>query len=160
MTITKDMVASIDYTLTNDSGETLDTSIGREPLAYIQGHQNIIPGLEKELEGKTIGDKFIVSIPPEEAYGKFQQSLIQEVPKTAFQGVETIDVGMQFQAQMEGGPLVVTVTKVEEDKVTIDGNHPLADMKLTFDVEVKDVRDATEEELAHGHVHGPDGHHH
>ncbi|MEN8194032.1 MAG: peptidylprolyl isomerase [Bacteroidota bacterium] len=160
MTIAKDKVASIDYTLTNDTGETLDSSTGREPLSYIQGYQNIIPGLEKELEGKSVGDKFKISIPPEEAYGKFQESLIQEVPKTAFQGVEKIDVGMQFQAQMEGGPVVVTVTKVEEEKVTIDGNHPLADMTLTFDVEVKEIRDASEEELEHGHVHGPEGHQH
>lgn len=160
MTIEKDKVVSIDYTLTGDNGETIDSSAGREPLSYIQGHQNIIPGLEKELEGKTVGDKLTAVIPPEEGYGKFQESLIQEVSKDVFQGVDKIEVGMQFQAQMENAPVVVTVTQVEDDKVTIDGNHPLADQTLNFDVEVKNIREATEEELSHGHIHGPDGHHH
>lgn len=160
MTIEKDKVVSIDYTLTNDSGEKIDTSEGREPLTYIQGYQNIIPGLEKELEGKSVGDKLNAVIPPEEAYGTFQQSLIQEVSKDVFQGVDSVEVGMQFQAQMENGPVIVTVTKVEDTQVTIDGNHPLADQTLNFDVEIKHIRDATEEELSHGHVHGPQGHQH
>ena len=160
MTIENNKVASIDYTLTNDAGETLDSSAGKEPLTYIQGHQNIIPGLEKALEGKAVGDKLTVTVPPEEAYGINQPSLIQEVSKDVFQGVDNIDVGMQFQAQGEGGPLVVTVTKIEDDKITIDGNHPLADQILTFDVEIKNIRDASEEELSHGHVHGPQGHQH
>jgi len=160
MTIENNKVASIDYTLTNDAGETLDSSAGKEPLTYIQGHQNIIPGLEKALEGKAVGDKLTVTVPPEEAYGINEPSLIQEVSKDVFQGVDNIDVGMQFQAQGEGGPLVVTVTKIEDEKITIDGNHPLADQILTFDVEIKNVRDASEEELSHGHVHGPHGHQH
>jgi len=160
MTIENNKVASIDYTLTNDAGETLDTSIGKVPLTYIQGHQNIIPGLEKALEGKVVGDKLTVTVPPEEAYGINQTSLIQQVSKDVFQGVDNIDVGMQFQAQGEGGPVVVTVTKIEDDKITIDGNHPLADQTLTFDVEIKEIRDASEEELSHGHVHGVGGHQH
>ena len=161
MTIENNKVASIDYTLTNDAGETLDTSIGKEPLNYIQGHQNIIPGLEKALEGKSVGEKLTVTVPPEEAYGTSSPASIQTVSKEVFQGVDNIDVGMQFQAQGEGGqPIIVTVTKVEDDQVTIDGNHPLADQTLTFDVEIKEVRDATEEELEHGHVHGIGGHQH
>jgi len=161
MTIENNKVASIDYTLTNDAGETLDTSVGKEPMNYIQGHQNIIPGLEKALEGKSVGEKLTVTVPPEEAYGTSSPASIQTVSKEVFQGVDNIDVGMQFQAQGEGGqPIIVTVTKVEEDQVTIDGNHPLADQTLIFDVEIKEVRDATEEELEHGHVHGIGGHQH
>ena len=161
MTIENNKVASIDYTLTNDTGETLDTSVGKEPLKYIQGLQNIIPGLEKALEGKSTGEKLTVTVPPEEAYGTSSPASIQTVSKEVFQGVDNIDVGMQFQAQGEGGqPIIVTVTKVEDDQVTIDGNHPLADQTLTFDVEIKEVRDATEEELEHGHVHGIGGHQH
>ena len=161
MTIENNKVASINYTLTNDAGETLDTSIGKEPLNYIQGHQNIIPGLEKALEGKSVGEKLTVTVPPEEAYGTSSPASIQTVSKEVFQGVDNIDLGMQFQAQGEGGqPIIVTVTKVEDDQVTIDGNHPLADQTLTFDVEIKEVRDATEEELEHGHVHGIGGHQH
>jgi len=161
MTIENNKVASIDYTLTNDAGETLDTSIGKEPLNYIQGHQNIIPGLEKALEGKSAGEKLTVTVPPEEAYGTSSPASIQTVSKEVFQGVDNIDVGMQFQAQGEGGqPIIVTVTNVEDDQVTIDGNHPLANQTLTFDVEIKEVRDATEEELEHGHVHGIGGHQH
>ncbi len=160
MIIENDKVASIDYTLTNDAGETLDSSIGREPLTYLQGHQNIIPGLEKALEGKTTGDKLKVTVPPEEAYGTTNPALVQVVSRDVFQGVDNIDVGMSFQAQGDGGPIIVTVTKIEGDQITIDGNHPLADMTLTFDVEVKDVREATEEEIAHGHIHGPEGHEH
>lgn len=161
MIIENDKVASIDYTLTNDAGETLDTSIGREPLSYIQGHHNIIPGLEKALDGKTAGEKLTVTVPPEEAYGTSNPSSIQTVAKDVFQGVDNIDVGMQFQSQSEEGhPVVVTVTKIDDDQITIDGNHPLADMTLTFEVEIKEVRDASEEELSHGHVHGPEGHKH
>ncbi|VAX17413.1 FKBP-type peptidyl-prolyl cis-trans isomerase SlyD [hydrothermal vent metagenome] len=160
MIIENDKVASIDYTLTNDTGETLDTSIGREPLTYIQGHQNIIPGLEKALEGKSAGDKINVTVPPEEAYGINNPALVQVVSKDVFQGVDNIEVGMSFQAQGDGGPIIVTVTKIEDDQITIDGNHPLSDMALTFDVEIKDVRDATEEEIAHGHIHGAEDHEH
>ncbi|NOX67253.1 MAG: peptidylprolyl isomerase [Chlorobi bacterium] len=160
MIIENGKVASIDYTLTNDTGETLDTSVGREPLTYLQGHQNIIPGLEKALEGKSAGDKIKVTVPPEEAYGTTNPALVQVVSKDVFQGVDNIEVGMSFQAQGDGGPIIVTVTKIEEDQITIDGNHPLSDMTLTFDVEIKDVRDATEEEITHGHIHGPEDHEH
>lgn len=153
MTIENNKVVLMNYTLTNDNGDVLDTSDGREPLAYIQGYQNIIPGLEKEMAGKKIGDKFKAVVQPEEGYGKFNQALLQEVEKSVFKGVDEITVGMEFQAQLEGGPIIMTVTKVDGDKITVDGNHPLADQVLTFDVEVMEIREATSEELEHRHVH-------
>ena len=157
MVIENDKVVLMDYTLTNENGDIIDTSDGREPLAYIQGHQNIIPGLEKEMAGKVVGDKFKAVVKPEEGYGVSNPALLQVVERSLFQGVEEIAVGMQFQAQSEGGMVVMTVTKVDGDKITVDGNHPLADQVLTFDVEVKEIRDASAEELEHGHVHGVGG---
>ncbi len=160
MQIAKHKVVTIDYTLTDDSGTIIDSSEGREPLAYIQGMNNIIPGLEAALEGKVAGDQLNVAIPPDQAYGERNDSLRQEVPKDRFDGAEDLEVGMQFHAQTEAGPLVVTVVGIEGDTVTVDGNHPLAGMTLTFDVKVVEVREASSEELDHGHVHGPGGHHH
>ena len=160
MQIAQDSVVSIHYTLTSDAGEVLDSSSGGEPLAYLQGHGNLIPGLERELQGKQSGDKLKVRIAPADAYGEHDAELIQEVPRTAFQGVTDIQVGMQFQAQSNHGPRTVTITKVAADTVTVDGNHPLAGQHLNFEVEVTNVRSATDEELSHGHVHGPGGHHH
>jgi FKBP-type peptidyl-prolyl cis-trans isomerase SlyD len=160
MTIENDKVVLMDYTLTNDKGDILDTSEGREPLAYVQGYQNIIPGLEKEMAGKSVGDKFKAVVQPEEAYGTTNPALRQDVNRSVFQGVEEIEIGMQFQAQLENGPIIMTVTKVDGDNISIDGNHPLADQVLTFDVEVVEIRDATTEELEHKHVHGTGGHHH
>ncbi|MDX1442929.1 MAG: peptidylprolyl isomerase [Gammaproteobacteria bacterium] len=157
MQISEKKVASIHYTLKNDAGDVLDTSSGRDALAYLHGANNIIPGLEKALEGKGAGDKVEVTVEPGEAYGERQESLVQEVPREAFQGVDEIKEGMQFQAQGPQGPVLVTVKAVADDKVTIDGNHPLAGETLHFDVEVSDVRDATDEELEHGHVHGAGG---
>uniref|UniRef100_UPI000B28A9EC FKBP-type peptidyl-prolyl cis-trans isomerase n=1 Tax=Aeromonas hydrophila TaxID=644 RepID=UPI000B28A9EC len=157
MQIAQNAVVSFHYTLTNNEGEVLDSSEGREPLAYIHGAGNIVPGLEKELDGKTSGDKLKVAVSPEEGYGDVQEALVQEVPREAFQGVEEIEAGMQFQAQTQGGPLMVTVTKVEGDTVTVDGNHPLAGETLNFDVEITNVREASAEELEHGHVHGEGG---
>lgn len=160
MQIAHDSVALIDYTLTNDAGEVIDSSNGGEPLAYLHGHQNIIPGLEKALLGKTVGDSLKVSIAPAEGYGEVNPSLVENVPSNLFQGVEQIEVGMQFHAQTGGGMQVITVTAVEGDTVTVDGNHPLAGQTLHFDVTVKEVRVASQEELDHGHVHGAGGHHH
>ncbi len=160
MQIAQDSVALIDYTLTNDAGEVIDSSNGGEPLAYLHGHQNIIPGLEKALLGKTVGDSLKVSIAPAEGYGEVNPSLVENVPSNLFQGVEQIEVGMQFHAQTGGGMQVITVTAVEGDTVTVDGNHPLAGQTLHFDVTVKEVRAASQEELDHGHVHGAGGHHH
>lgn len=159
-TIKKDSVALIHYTLKNNAGEVLDSSSGADPLAYLHGHGNIIPGLESELEGKGVGDKLNASIKPADGYGEHDAEMIQEVPKEAFQGAPEITVGMQFQAQGPNGAQMVTVTKVEGESVTVDGNHPLAGEQLNFDVEVMEIREASAEELSHGHVHGPGGHHH
>ena len=158
MAIEKDKVVSIDYTLTGDNGQVLDSSSGREPLAYLHGAGNIIPGLESALEGKDEGDELNVQIPPDQAYGQRDERMVQPVPRTAFQGVADIQPGMQFQAQTNAGPRLITVVGVEGDQVTIDANHPLAGATLKFDVKVVNVRDATSEEMSHGHVHGPGGH--
>jgi len=158
--IQKDSVVLIHYTLKNNAGEVLDSSSGADPLAYLHGHGNIIPGLESQLEGKGVGDKLNASVKPADGYGEHDAQMIQEVPKEAFQGAPEITVGMQFQAQGPNGAQMVTVTKVEGESVTVDGNHPLAGEHLNFDVEVMEVREASAEELSHGHVHGPGGHHH
>jgi FKBP-type peptidyl-prolyl cis-trans isomerase SlyD len=160
MQIAERRVASFHYTLTNDQGEVLDSSEGREPLTYLHGKGNIVPGLEKALAGKQVGDKLKVSVPPEEGYGLPMQELVQVVPRGSFQGIPEVEVGMRFQAESSHGPVLVVVTGVEGDQVTVDGNHPLAGETLHFDVEITDVRDATVEEVLHGHVHGPGGHHH
>ena len=154
MQISDNKVALIHYTLTNGDGEVLDSSDGAEPLAYVHGQGNLVPGLEKALAGKQQSDKLEVSVVPEEGYGPVVDEMIQTVPRDAFAGVEEINVGMRFEASTAGGPVSVEVTKVEGDEVTVDGNHPLAGQTLNFDVEVMEVRDATEDELAHGHVHG------
>ncbi|MFO7581038.1 peptidylprolyl isomerase [Guyparkeria sp.] len=160
MQVQNDHVVSIDYTLKNDAGEVMDSSEQTGPLAYLHGHQNIIPGLEKALNDKSVGDSFTVSIEPAEAYGERNEEMIQTVPRSMFQGVDEIEPGMRFQAQTEGGVTVVTVKEVNGDEITLDGNHELAGETLHFDVEVKDVRAASEEEIEHGHVHGPGGHEH
>ena len=160
MQIAERTVASFNYTLTNDAGEVIDTSEGRSPLAYLHGAGNIVPGLEKEMTGRKAGDRFDVVVAPEDGYGQPNPMLVQVVPREAFQGVDTIEVGMEFQAQTPQGPLSVVVSKVDAENVTVDGNHPLAGKTLHFAIEVTDVRDASVEELAHGHVHGPGGHHH
>jgi len=160
MQIAKDKVVSIDYTLKNDDGQVLDTSEGREPLSFIHGNGHLIPGLEEALEGKVKNDKLNVSIPPEKGYGMRSEQMIHAVDRSNFEADAEIEVGMQFQAQMDQGVQLLTVVKVEDDKVTLDGNHPLADKTLHFDVDIKDVREASAEELEHGHVHGPGGHQH
>ena len=154
MHIAEQSVVSIHYTLTNDAGETLDTSDGRETLIYLHGAQNIIPGLENELTGKSVGDSFDVTIQPEEAYGTVNPELVQTVPHSAFEGVEKVEPGMQFQARGDNGETqVITVTEVADSGVTVDGNHPLAGQVLNFSVRVEEIREATEEEIAHGHIH-------
>lgn len=155
MQIAKNAVVAIDYTLTDGEGQVLDTSQGRGPLAYLHGAGNIIPGLEKALEGKAEGEKVNVSVPPEEGYGQRDESLIQAVPKKMFAETAEPEPGMQFQAQGPDGARVLTILKVEDDQVTVDANHPLAGQELNFDVAVVNVREASEEELEHGHVHEP-----
>ena len=160
MSIAQDQVVSIHYTLKNDAGEVLDSSASGEPLTYLHGHGQLIPGLERELAGKNVGDKLAVTIPPADAYGDYDKALVQRVPRRALRGVQQVRVGMQLQAQTEHGARTVTVTQLTGDMVTLDGNHPLAGQSLNFEVEVKDARQATAEELAHGHAHGPGDHHH
>ena len=160
MQIAERCVASFHYTLTNDQGEVLDSSSGRGPLTYLHGAGNIVPGLERAMAGKVPGDRFEVTVAPEEGYGIRHPSLVQVVPRVAFQGVDQIEPGMQFHAQGPQGPMAVTVTRVEADEVTVDGNHPLAGVPLHFAIEVTEVREASVEEVLHGHVHGEGGHVH
>ncbi len=153
MQISKDKVVAINYTLRDSEGEVLDASPEGEPLQYVHGAGNIIPGLENALEGKEPGDDLSVTVPPEEAYGERDDRLQQDVPLEMFQGVDKVEPGMRFQAQTEGGTQIVTVAAVEDDKVTVDANHPLAGQTLSFEVNVSEVREASDEELEHGHVH-------
>lgn len=153
-------VVSIDYTLTDDAGDVLDASESGSPLVYLHGAGNIIPGLEAAVEGKQPGDAFTISVAPQDGYGEYDDSLVAEVERSRFPNAESIDLGDQFQANTPDGPRLVTVIEMTEAVVTIDANHPLAGETLNFDVKVVDVRAATSEELAHGHVHGPGGHHH
>lgn len=160
MQIAANSVVTINYTLTDDQGQVIDSSEGREPLAYLQGAHNIIPGLEKALEGKSKGDTMVVEVEPDEGYGPRREELVQDVPRDRFENADKVQQGMQVQAQTEAGPQLFTVLDVADDSVTLDANHPLAGQKLTFSVEVVDVREATAEETEHGHVHGPEGHEH
>lgn len=159
MNISENCVASFHYTLTDGTGKVLDSSEGQDPLSYLHGASNIIPGLEEALAGKQVGDKLQVAVPAAQAYGLRNDDLIQELPSSMFSGIDQIEVGMEFHAETEHGLQVVTVTKVEGDQVTIDGNHPLAGVDLNFDVEITEVRAATEDELSHGHVHSAGCHH-
>lgn len=153
MKVEKDRAVFFHYTLTNQHGDTIEQSRGEEPLGYIHGARSIIPGLEQEMDGRDVGDQFEVTIEPEQAYGAHDQDLIQKVPSSLFEGVDQVEEGMQFRAQSEEGERLVTVTDVEGDEVTIDANHPLAGETLNFEVEITEVREATEQELVHGHVH-------
>jgi FKBP-type peptidyl-prolyl cis-trans isomerase SlyD len=160
MSITQDSVVTIHYTLTDDDGKVIDSSSPGEPLAYLHGHGNLIPGLERELTGKSPGDKLNVKLAPADGYGEYDKQLVQRVPRRSLKGIPNLRAGMQLQAQTDQGPRMVTVTNIVGDMVTVDGNHPLAGKNLTFDVEIAEVREATPEELSHGHVHGPGDHHH
>jgi len=160
MKIGKNKVVTIDYTLKNSQGEVLDSSEGGPPLPYLHGAGNIIPGLEAALEGRDAGDTIAATIPPDAGYGERDDDLVQAVPRERFDGVEEIAVGMEFQARTDAGVHVVRVVAVDEETVTVDANHALAGETLNFDVKVVDVREATEEEIEHGHVHGPGGHEH
>ena len=161
MTIAEKCVVSIDYTLRDKKGEVIDSSGTGEPLSYIHGTGALIPGLEKELEGKKKGDKLTVTVEPKDGYGEFMPQLIQKLPKENFQGVDELEVGMEFQASSaDGHSMVVRIDTIEGDEVTINGNHPLAGMALEFEVAIADVREASAEELDHGHAHGAGGHHH
>ncbi|MDH0893831.1 MULTISPECIES: peptidylprolyl isomerase [unclassified Pseudomonas] len=161
MLIAANKAVSIDYTLTNDAGEVIDSSAGGAPLVYLQGAGNIIVGLEKALEGKQAGDELSVAIEPSEAYGEYSAELVATLNRSMFEGVDELAVGMQFHASgPDGGMQIVTIRDIDGDDVIVDGNHPLAGQRLNFKVKVVDVRDASAEEVAHGHIHGEGGHHH
>ena len=160
MQIGPDKVVTMHYTVKNDSGEVLDRSDQGEPISYLHGGGGIVPGLESALTGKTAGERVSVAVPAAQAYGARDPALVQQVPRRAFAGVAAIEPGMRFQAHGEHGARTVTVVRVQGDMVTVDGNHPLAGQNLNFDVEIAGVREASAEELTHGHVHGPGGHHH
>lgn len=160
MQIADDLAVSIHFKLTNSEGELLDSSEGDEPLEYIHGHGFIVPGLEQALQGKAAGDRLQVVVPPADGYGERDEEKLQSVPRDAFDSDATIEPGMRFQAESDEGEVLVTVMQVDGDNVVIDANHPLAGQTLHFDVQVVSVRPCTEEELEHGHIHGPDGHHH
>lgn len=161
MQIAANKAVAIDYTLTNDAGEVIDSSAGAAPLVYLHGAGNIIAGLEKALLGKQAGDEINAAIEPGEAYGEYSAELITTLSRAMFEGVDELEVGMQFHASgPDGGMQIVTIRDIDGDDVTVDGNHPLAGQRLNFQVKVVSVRDASAEEVAHGHVHGEGGHHH
>jgi len=160
MKVSENAVVVIDYTLTDNEGEVIDSSEGAGPLAYLHGMGNIITGLEEALLGKEAGDEVKASIEPAKGYGERHEDMKQEVPKELFGGIDNIEVGMQFQSETDDGPVMVTVVAIEEEMITVDGNHPLAGVHLNFDVKDREVREASEEELEHGHVHGEGGHQH
>ena len=159
MLIEDKCVVLMEYKLTDREGNLLDQS-DEEPLAYLHGSGQIIPGLEKELVGKTVGDSMSVTVAPEEAYGEFDESLLTKVEKEHLAEIPNLAVGMQVQGESPEGTAIFTVTEINEGDVTLDANHPLAGRTLNFDVKVVEVRAATEEELSHGHAHGVGGHHH
>jgi FKBP-type peptidyl-prolyl cis-trans isomerase SlyD len=153
MNVAKNRVVTIDYTLTDDKNNLIDTTSGSESFEYLHGFGNIIPGLETALEGKGQGDRFSVTVPAAQAYGERDDRMVLDVPLDRFQGAGPVKKGMRFHAETSGGFQIVTVTQVAGQTVTIDGNHPLAGLDLTFDVTVHAIREANAEELAHGHVH-------
>ena len=161
MTIAQHKVVSIHYEVfDSDSDELIDSSEHGEPMIYLHGAQNIVFGLERALEGKSKGDELEVTITPADAYGERSEDRIQQVPREAFQDMDKVEPGMTVAAQTEQGQIDLVITEVEDDLVTVDANHPLAGKSLKFNVTIEDVRDASDEEKAHGHVHGPGGHNH
>jgi|SRR5690606_5922337 len=160
MEISQDSVVSLLYTLKDEAGTTIDQSDG-EPLAYLHGHGQIVPGLERELTGKSTGAKLHVHVPPADGYGEYDAARVQKVPRDAFSSIPDLRVGMTLATRTRSGAHAeVVVREIGPDAVAVDGNHPLAGKDLFFDIEIVDVRAASEEELAHQHVHGPGGHHH
>ncbi|GAB2637957.1 peptidylprolyl isomerase [Vibrio panuliri] len=153
MKIEKNVVVSLAYQVKLEDGAVVDQSTVEAPLDYLHGNNNLISGLEKALEGKEAGDKFEVTVAPEEAYGEHSDELVQRVPANVFHGVDQVEVGMRFLADTDQGPIPVEVTEVDGDEVVVDGNHMLAGQTLTFEVEVVALREATAEEIEHGHIH-------
>lgn len=161
MTIKENSVVTMHYELKDSDGEILDSSKGQDPLVYMHGANNIIIGLEEQLVGKKVGDTVNAAVSPEKGYGVPAEALIQKVPTESFgEEIKDIEVGMRFQAETEQGPVPVVVTSIEDGIVTVDGNHPLAGKELHFVCSISEIRDASAEEIEHGHVHGPGGHQH
>jgi len=154
MEAAKNRVVTINYTLKDNDDQVIDSSEDREPLSYIHGVGQLIPGLEQALEGKEPGSEVSVSLNPEEGYGERDESMVLDVPREQFEGTDQVEPGMQFQAQTEDGMRILTVLESGDQEVTVDANHPLAGVTLNFEVEVVEVRDADQEELEHGHIHG------
>ena len=160
-TITDGKVVSIHYKLTLDDGNVVDSSEGQDPLEYLHGAQNIVPGLERELTGKSIGEALQVKVTPADGYGERDEAAVQTVDRSAFPADAPVEEGITFQAMDENqNPLLGTITKIDGSQVTVDFNHPLAGMTLNFDIKIESMRDATDQEREHGHAHGPDGHDH
>ena len=161
MRISEQKVVTMNYEVADDQGQLIDRSEEGDPLAYIHGNGQLIPGLETALEGRGKGDKVAVDVPPEQGYGERDEEGVQTVARNQFDDSVEIEVGMQFEAQEDDeGHQIVTVVAVDGENITLDTNHPLAGKNLRFEVEILDVRDASAEELSHGHVHGPGGHNH
>lgn len=161
MQVTKNKAVALDYKLTIDGGIVVDASEKGEPLWYLHGNANIIPGLEKELEGLKVGDEKTVVVSAAEGYGEYQADRQHAVPKASFPPDSSFEVGDRVMAQApDGSGLPARIAAVSAKEVTLDFNHELAGKELTFTIKVTEVRDATKEELTHGHVHGPGGHHH
>lgn len=158
MQIAENTVVSMHYKLTNPKGDVIDSSEGRDPLAYLHGHRNIISGLEKQLEGKSAGDALVANVPAAEAYGEHNPELVVQATRSQFPENAELVTGMQFQAQTQTGATIATITAVNGDDITVDTNHPLAGVDLTFDVQIVLVRQATQNEIEHGHVHAPGAH--
>jgi len=159
-TMSNPRVVSIHYTLTDDAGAVIDSSRGGEPLVYLEGAGNIIPGLEKELLASEIGEKKNVKVAAKEAYGEKRDDMVIQVPRAQFPGDLLPKVGDRFRSGGDAHSPVFTVIALQDESITLDGNHPLAGKDLSFEVEVTEIRPATEEEVSHGHVHGAGGHHH
>jgi FKBP-type peptidyl-prolyl cis-trans isomerase SlyD len=161
MKITQHSVVSMHYTLTDSEGTELDSSSGSEPLTYLHGTGGLIPGLEREMEGRGAGESFKATIEADDGYGQADPQLIQQVPLESLSQIENLEVGMQLQSQSpDGHTRVIVVESIGEENATLNANHPLAGVTLHFEVSIESIREATEEELEHGHAHGGDGHSH
>lgn len=160
-TIANDVVVTIEYTLKNSAGEVLDSSVGDEPMTYLHGHENIVPGLENALTGKKAGDVVTVAVPPEEGYGVRDPGGLRQIERGAFPPDAELEMGMQFTAELEDEEVVpLWVVGLDDEYVHVDMNHPLAGETLHFEVKILELRTALANELAHGHPHGRDGHAH
>ena len=161
MPIEQHTVVTMHYHLTNPEGQVLDSSRDDEPLTYLHGGGNILAGLERELTGLDVGATKTVNLSAADGYGEYDASMVQSVPRQDLAGLPNLEVGMQLQAnRSDGQTMIVEIKEIREDTVVVDGNHPLAGVPLTFEIEIVSIREATAEELQHGHVHGEGGHHH